>query len=128
MPSSTFVGPAAHTAALTVNVSVTETEDPGMLVLPAPTSFELTPDGAFTCQMFAVPTDDDTVDEPNSSVTLTLLPGTGYDFGPTSERAGTVSVADNDDAGDPPPPPALPTITIAGNIGDGPRRRRQCHL
>ena len=53
---------------------------------------------------------DDTTDEPNAALTLTLTDGTTYDLGSASQA--TVTVADND---------AAPTVTIAaaGSVVEG---------
>ena len=55
-------------------------------------------------------TTDDTTDEPNAALTLTLTDGAAYDLGAPS--AATVTVADND---------AAPTVTIAdaGSVAEG---------
>ena len=56
---------------------------------------------------YSVPTDDDTDDEPNGTVTATLAAGTGY----TLDAANTsASVVVNDDDG---PPPATPVVSIS---------------
>ena len=97
--------------ALTVNVSVTETGD--MVADPAPTTFEFEAgaSGTARCMEVAVATDDDAVDEDDSRVTLTILPGDGYTLSLFGEKSGTVTVTDNDEGGVTPPP--LPTVTIA---------------
>ena len=52
-----------------------------------------------TAGTLTVRTDDDTVDEPDGSVTATVAAGDGYTVGAAS--SGTVAVADNDAAGRP---------------------------
>ena len=52
-----------------------------------------------TAATLTVRTDDDTVDEPNGSVTATVAAGDGYTVGAAS--SGTVAIADNDAAGRP---------------------------
>ena len=52
-----------------------------------------------TSAALTVKTEDDTVDEPNGSVTATVTAGTGYTVG--SASSGTVAIADNDAAGRP---------------------------
>ena len=52
-----------------------------------------------TSAALTVKTDDDTVDEPDGSVTATVAAGDGYTVGAAS--SGTVAVADNDAAGRP---------------------------
>ncbi len=57
---------------------------------------------------YSVDTVDDTTDEPDGSVTVSLSGGQGYTVGTSS--SATVSVSDNDDPvtpGEPPPPPDL---------------------
>ena len=78
------------TGGLTVNVSVTETEQ--MIAGTAPTTVEFA-SGATTATL-NVPTDDDAVDEPDSVVTATVLAGSGYALGTPS--LATVQITDND--------------------------------
>ena len=52
-----------------------------------------------TSATLTVRTEDDTVDEPDGSVTATVAAGTGYTVGTAS--SGTVAIADNDAAGRP---------------------------
>ncbi|WP_419838732.1 S8 family serine peptidase [Candidatus Poriferisodalis sp.] len=62
-----------------------------------------------------VATADDSVDEPDGSVTASLVAGSGYAVGPLASR--TVQVADDDD-----PPPVIPEISIAaagGAVSEG---------
>ncbi|MDE0654262.1 MAG: hypothetical protein OXI26_11490 [bacterium] len=86
------------TAALTVALTITETGD---MINPdneGSTSVTI-PAGAISTTL-EVPTDDDDVDEDDSTITATISPGTGYDLGaPTS---ASVTVYDND----------VPTVTI----------------
>ena len=49
---------------------------------------------------FAVPTEDDSMDEPDDSITATLVSGTGYRTGPSN--SASVTVMDNDDNDDSP--------------------------
>ncbi|WP_419924106.1 S8 family serine peptidase [Candidatus Poriferisocius sp.] len=60
---------------------------------------------------FTVTTADDSADEPDGSVTATLVDGADYDLG--AAKTATVSVADDDD----PPPPPPPVVTIAAGAG-----------
>ena len=98
----------APSAPLTVDVTVAQSGDLGAatgsrtVTIPVSGSFTLT-----------VATTDDSVDEADGSVTVTLDAGTGYTVSQTA-AAATVAVADDDDP--PPPPPADPVISIiAGN-------------
>ncbi len=52
---------------------------------------------------------DDSADEPNETLILTLTSGSGYDIGNTN--AHTLTITDNDDP--PPPPPATPVASFA---------------
>ena len=69
-------------------VSAADEGNKTVTILAGKTSAELT-----------VRTEDDTVDEPDGSVTATVTAGDGYTVGAVS--AGTVAVADNDAAGRP---------------------------
>ena len=92
---------------ITVNVMSSETGDMVMAGdLPTTvTILEDTIDGTFT-----VRTVDDMEAEDDSTVSIEILAGTGYQLpGTAGGRAQIVTVTDNDDA----PPPAASTVTIA---------------
>ena len=101
--------PAPH-AALSVNVSVSQSGDygaaTGVQTVSIPTG------GSYT---LTVATSDDSVDEADGSVTATLNTGTGYIVS-TTAGAATVAVSDDDD---PPPACTLPddAITVAEVTG-----------
>ena len=61
---------------------------------------------------FTVATTDDTTDEPDGSVTVTVNTGSGYTASNT-QGAGTVNVADNDD----PPPVSSVTVSVEDAAG-----------
>ncbi|WP_419927027.1 Calx-beta domain-containing protein [Candidatus Poriferisocius sp.] len=61
--------------------------------------------------VYSVATRDDSVDEPDGSVTVTLVDGAGYDLGTSS--AATVAVADDDD------PVPVVTIAAGGDVTEG---------
>ena len=94
------------TAALTVNLMVSQSGNfaatTGTDTVTIPTSGSTT---------FTVSTTNDSIDEPDGSVTATLSTGTGYTVS-GSNNAATVAVSDDDD-----PPPATPTISIAAGSG-----------
>ncbi|WP_419924748.1 S8 family serine peptidase [Candidatus Poriferisocius sp.] len=61
--------------------------------------------------VYSVATRDDNVDEPDGSVTATVVDGAGYDLG--AEKTATVAVADDDD----PPPQVDITASSGGTEG-----------
>ena len=106
--SATFTLSAspAPSANLSVTVTVSASGDfgatTGSKTVTVPTSGSAT---------FTVGTTNDQVDEPNGSVTATLVDGTDYDLG--TSKTATVTVADNDD----PPVVVVPVVTISGGSG-----------
>ena len=95
----TVTATPAPAAALTVNVNVTQS---GMFIMgTAPTSLTVGTSGSGT---LTVPTEGDTTDEVDGSITATLMMGTGYIVGSLS--SATVTVNDNDGM-------ALPAIGIS---------------
>ena len=101
---ATFVVTAtpAPTTALTVDLTVSQSGSFGATT--GTDTVTITTSGSAT---FTVSTINDSTDEPNGSVTATLLTGTGYTVSGTS-NAATVAVSDDDE-----PLPAMPTISIA---------------
>ena len=103
-PARFIVSRAGSAAsALTVELTITET---GEMIDPAhegSTSVTI-PAGAVSAT-FEVPTDDDDVDEDDSTVTATISPGAGYAIG--VPNSASVTVYDNDDA---------PTVTIRPGV------------
>ena len=92
----------APTTALTVDLTVSQSGSFGATT--GTDTVTITTSGSAT---FTVSTINDSTDEPNGSVTATLLTGTGYTVSGTS-NAATVAVSDDDE-----PLPAMPTISIA---------------
>ena len=95
----------APASALSVSVTVGQTGDyasvgPRTVSIPASGSATLT-----------VTTVNDSIDEPNGSITATINGGQGYTVSSTAGSA-TVAVADDDD-----PPPATPVVSITGGAG-----------
>ena len=89
------------TNALTINLTVSQSGNfaatTGTDTVTIPTSGSIT---------FTVSTTNDSIDEPDGSVTATLSTGTGYTVS-GSNNAATVAVSDDDD-----PPAVTPTISI----------------
>ena len=100
----TVTASPAPVGTLTVNFSASNGSGDFLGTNP-PTSVTFTATEATAT--VSVPTNDDSTDEPNGSVTVTLSAGSGYTLGSTT--SASVTVNDNDDA-----PVAVPTITISG--------------
>ncbi len=83
---------------LTVNLTVSQSGD--YYAGTGPTTVQIATSGTHT---LSLGTSDDSIDEPDGSVTVTLSAGTGYTV---SSSAGSASVAVSDDDDPPPPPPA----------------------
>ena len=107
--SFTLTASRAPTVPLTVNVSWNETGS--FLTEPGPSSVTI-PAGSRTAVLSA-DTDDDSTDESNGSVTVSVLSGSGYTVG--SPSAANVTVTDNDGEPDPVGPvgASTPVVTIA---------------
>ncbi len=108
--SATFTvtaSPAPH-APLVVGVSVAQAGDYG--VAPGARTVTIPTTGGAT---LAVATSDDSVDEADGSVTVTVDAGPGYT---ASATAGTASVAVRDDEA-PAPPQSSPVVSIVGGGG-----------
>ena len=101
----------APSAALTVEVTVSQSGDfgaaTGSRTVTVPTTGSVT---------LTVATTDDSTDEADGSVTVTVNGGTGYTVSSTAGTA-TVAVADDDDPAPPPPPPVIPQVGIAAGGG-----------
>ncbi len=76
---------------MSVNVSITQVGD--FLKKTPPTSVSISGGGS-GIRNLTLGLDDDSVDEPDGSVTITVLPGDGY--ATTSPKSATVAVSDND--------------------------------
>ena len=104
----TVTADPAPTAALTVDVTVSQSGDFGItggsrqVTIPSSGTATLT-----------VATTNDSADEADGSVTATVSAGSGYTV---SATAGTASVAVSDDD-DPAPPPPDPEVSIAAGAG-----------
>ena len=96
----------APTAAITVNYTVGGTATAG-------SDFSISSSGTLSVASAAatapipVSITDDTADEDNETVLLTLTMGTGYTVG--SRNSHTLTITDDDDTPPPPPPPPPPT-------------------
>ncbi|WP_420609286.1 proprotein convertase P-domain-containing protein [Candidatus Poriferisodalis sp.] len=98
---------------LTVTVTVSQSGDFG--VTTGSQSVTIPTSGSAT---FTAATTNDSADEADGSVTVTINGGTGYTV---SQSAGTASVAVADDD-DPPPPPAVDpvvSVTAGGGVTEG---------
>ena len=91
--AATFTVSASPTPHAALDVSVTVTESGSYISGTAPTSVTIPTGGTAT---LTVPTDNDTTDETDGSVTATLVDGAAYDLG--TNKVATVNVADDDDA------------------------------
>ncbi len=93
-------------AAITVNVAVVDSGSFADSGQAGSRTVTIGTDGTAT---LSVATDDDSIDEPDGTLTATVQDGTGYAPSGTAATA-TIAVNDNDD----PPPPETPIISIAG--------------
>ncbi len=109
----TVTADPAPTAALTVEVTVAQVGDfgaaTGSRTVTVPTTGSVT---------LTVATTDDSTDEADGSITVTINGGAGYSVSAIAGTA-TVAVADDDDPA--PPPPADPevSITAGGGVTEG---------
>ena len=111
--SFTISASPAPSAALTVSVTVSQSGD---FASVGPRGVTITSGSA----TLTVSTTNDSTDEPDGSVTATLVSGEGYTVS-SSAGSATVAVADDDDPPPPPPPPppdlvpeSQPTSTDCG--------------
>ena len=86
-------------APLTVNLAVSQSGD--YYAGTGPTTVQIAISGTHT---LSLGTTNDSTDEPDGSLTVTLSTGTGYTVS-TTQSAATVAVSDDDDPPPPPPPP-----------------------
>ena len=100
----TLMANPAPSSSLTVNVQVT---DSGSFIDGNPQTSVTISSGAATADL-TVPTDDDSADEVDGSVTARILPGTGYTPGTGTAASDSVPVEDNDE---PPSPVSGDTWT-----------------
>ncbi len=101
--SFTLTANPAPTSAMSVTVTITASGDYG-----ATTGSRTVSIGTGGSVTFSVATTNDSVDEPDGSVTATLVDGSDYDLG--ANKVATVSVADDDD-------PPTPVVSISGGAG-----------
>ena len=105
----TVTADPAPSAALTATVTVTQTGDYGAATgtrqVTIPTSGTVT---------LTVATTDDSADEADGSVTVSIDVGSGYTV---SQSAGSASVAVADDDDPPPPPPSDPGFAVHDATG-----------
>ena len=99
----------APAANLTVNVRVTETPQGAFLTGTVPTQITIARDS--TTADLILQTEDDAVDEPNGTISPTVLPGDGYTV--RSPSSASVTVLDNDR------PPAPTGLRANGHLVNG---------
>ncbi len=99
--NATYTLTASHSPAtpLTVNLTVSQSGD--FYVGTSPTTVQIATSGTHT---LSLGTTNDSTDEPDGSLTVTLSTGAGYTVS-TTQSAATVAVSDDDDPPPPPPPP-----------------------
>ena len=101
---------SAPTAALTVTLTVADDASSDFLSASDQGEKTVTIASGQTSATLTVPTQDDSTDEANGSVTATVSSGTGYTVG--SPSTATVAVSDND-----PTPQGTPVVRIAAGAG-----------
>ncbi len=107
----TVTADPAPSAALTVDVTVAQSGDFGAATGSRQVTVPTSGSAALT-----VSTTDDSTDEADGSVTVTVDDGSGYTVSATQASA-TVAVADDDD---PPPPASKPSISVGdATAGEG---------
>ena len=106
---ATFTLTAAPAPAADLPVTVTITQSGAFGAVTGSRTVTIPTGGSVS---FTVATTDDTTDEPDGSVTVTVNTGSGYTASNT-QGAGTVNVADNDD----PPPVSSVTVSVEDAAG-----------
>ena len=106
---ATFTITASPTPYADLPVTITTTQSGNFGASIGSRTVTIPTSGRFT---YTVATDNDSTDEANGSITVTVNDGTGYTV---SSTAGSTTVAVSDDDDDPPltPPPSVPVISIA---------------
>ena len=99
---------AAPAGGLTVSLSVSDASGSDFVASGNEGRKRVTFAQGETSKTYTVPTVNDGNDEPNGSVTVRLLGGTGYTLGSTPSRRASVAIVDNDD----PPPGVITGITL----------------
>ncbi len=105
----TITADPAPSSVLTVNITVDE--EGSFLQNTPPTTVTVPTSGSAT---LTLPTENDTVDEGDGSVEVTIDPGTGYDVG--SDDEATVEVEDDDPASPTDSVPDFGSATIANQM------------
>ncbi|MYD99218.1 MAG: hypothetical protein F4X98_17780, partial [Gammaproteobacteria bacterium] len=108
----TVTADTAPSANLTVMLSVAEATGSDFVAAGDEGDQTVTITSGTTSATYTVTTQDDSTDEPNGDVTVTVAAGTGYTVGSTS--SASVTVNDNDDPAD----TAAPTFSSASVNGD----------
>ncbi|MCY3881465.1 MAG: hypothetical protein OXG61_05040, partial [Chloroflexi bacterium] len=108
--SFTVTASPAPASALTVKLTVTQSGDYAASGTTGSKTVIIPTGGSVS---YTVATVNDSADEANGSVKVTLNAGSGYTI--SSQGSASVSVADDDD---PPPPSARPTIKVHAASGD----------
>ncbi len=106
--SFTLTANPTPATALTVSVNVAQSGDYGVSIGTRPVTIPTS--GSYT---LTIATTDDTADEADGSVTVTIGTGTGYIVSST-QSAATVAVSDDDDP--PPPPPPVPAGCVSDEV------------
>ena len=101
----------APTADLAVSATVTTAGDYGVTA----GSRTVTIAGGTSSKTLTLPTTDDSTDEADGSVTLTLNPGSGYTVGQLSSE--TAQVQDDDDPQQQQQPVVTPVVSVTGGAG-----------
>ena len=101
----TVTADRAPDANLSVALTVSEAQGSDFVAAADEGAKTVTIPAGKTSATLTVKTEDDTVDEPDGSVTATVAAGTGYTVG--SASSGTVAVADNDAAAS-----VLPVLSV----------------
>ena len=94
----TVTADRAPDANLAVALTVTEAAGGDFVAAADEGARTVTIEAGKTAATLTVKTDDDTVDEPDGSVTATLAAGTGYTVAASPKDAASVAVADDDGA------------------------------
>ena len=108
----TVTANVAPSADLTVNLSVADADNSDFVAARDEGSQTVTINRGATTAIYSVTTQNDTTDEPNGRVTVTVAAGTGYSVGSASSAGVTV----NDD--DVPPGTLAPAFSSASIDGD----------
>ena len=103
----------APTADLAVSATVATTGDYGVTA----GSRTVTIAGGTTSKTLTLPTTDDSTDEADGSVTLTLNPGNGYTVGASSSETAQVQDDDEPQQQQPEQPVVIPVVSVTGGSG-----------